>query len=390
MLMASETKKQLGQFFTKNSDYILNGLEKFVKGKDVIDPFAGNEDLIFWAKQHGAKSAIGHDIDKRYVDNRIVFYNDSIKNPLKYNFVLTNPPYLNINKANSEIKKHYFNKNNFEDLYQISLFSMLNSDEGIVIVPINFLSAENSRKIRDIFFSKFEIVEMNYFRHQVFPDTTYNVIAFYYRKKNNYFNDKFSIKTHIYPGNKIINIKLKKDFFWTINGEFLKIIKNQRNELGIRRLTEKDISARRGLIEMTAAFNHIKNIGTIKVSKNLFDDIKSNIILLKAIDSGTEKGKIALEDVRKYGIYCLVSKETSRHMVYFIFKDKIPITAQKEIIDIFNREINEMREKHSSLFLTNYRDNGRKRISFDFVYKFINYIYFNKINSKTHNKLLFS
>lgn len=111
---------------------------------------------------------------------------------------------------------------------------------------------------------------------------------------------------------------------------------------------------------------------------------------MKAIDSGTEKGKIALEDVRKYGIYCLVSKETSRHMVYFIFKDKIPITAQKEIIDIFNREINEMREKHSSLFLTNYRDNGRKRISFDFVYKFINYIYFNKINSKTHNKLLFS
>lgn len=390
MLTASETKKQLGQFFTKNSDYILNGLEGFVKEKDVVDPFAGNGDLIFWAKQHGAKSAIGHDIDKRYIDNRIVFYNDSIKNPLKYNFALTNPPYLNINKANSEIKKHYFNKNNFEDLYQMSLFSMFNSDEGIVIVPINFLSAENSRKIRDIFFSKFEIVEMNYFRHQVFPDTTYNVIAFYYRKKSNYFNDKFSIKTHIYPGNKIINIKLKKDFSWTINGEFLKIIKNQKNEIGIRRLTEKDVLARRGLIEMPAAFNHIKNIGKIKVSKNLFDDIKSNIILLKAIDSGTEKGKIALEDVRKYGVYCLVSKETSRHMVYFIFKDKIPITAQKEIIDIFNREINEMREKHSSLFLTNYRDNGRKRISFDFVYKFINYIYFNKINSKTHNKLLFS
>jgi len=390
MLMASETKKQLGQFFTKNSDYILNGLEKFVKGKDVIDPFAGSGDLIFWAKQQGAKSVIGHDIDKRYIDNRIVFYNDSIKNPLKYNFVLTNPPYLNINKANSEIKKQYFDKNNLEDLYQISLFSILNSDEGIAIVPINFLSAENSRRIRDMFFSKFEIVEMNYFRHQVFPDTTYNVIAFYYRKKSNYFNDKFSIKTHIYPGDKIIDIKLKKDFSWTINGEFLKIIKNQRNELGIRRLTEKDISLKRGLMEMPAAFNHIKNIGTIKVSKNLFDDIKSNIILLKAIDSGTEKGKIALEDVRKYGIYCLVSKETSRHMVYFIFKDKIPITAQKEIIDIFNREINEMREKHSSLFLTNYRDNGRKRISFDFVYKFINYIYFNKISSSKNNKLLFS
>ena len=29
--------------------------------------------------------------------------------------------------------------------------------------------------------------------------------------------------------------------------------------------------------------------------------------------------------------------------------------------------------------MTNFRDNNRKRISFDFCYKMINYIYFNKI-----------
>ena len=390
LVTGTKNKKQLGQFFTRNSDYILNGLEKFIKGKDVTDPFAGGGDLILWAKKHGIKKVKGYEIDKKYINRIDIFYHDSMKNHERYNFVLTNPPYLNINKADEETKRDYFRMDNFEDLYQISLFSILDSKEGIIIVPINFLSAENSKRIRNIFFSKFEIIEMNYFKHQVFPDTTCNVIAFYYRKKKNFFDNNFSIKTHIYPGNKIINIELKKDFSWSINGVFLKIIQNQRNELRIHRLTEKDILKEQGSIEIPAAYNHIKNIGTVKVSEELYNKIRSNIILLKAIDTGTEKGKVCLENIKRYDIDCLVSKDTSRHMVYLIFQNKVSITEQKQIIEVFNKEINEMRDKYSSLFLTNYRDNGRKRISFDFVYKFINYVYFDKINPLKNNKLLFS
>lgn len=40
------SKKQLGQFFTKNSGYILQGFAKYIKNKNVIDPFAGGSDLI--------------------------------------------------------------------------------------------------------------------------------------------------------------------------------------------------------------------------------------------------------------------------------------------------------------------------------------------------------
>lgn len=382
------TKKQLGQFFTKNSDHILKDLEKYIKNKTVVDPFAGGGDLIFWAKQNGAKTAKGYDVDKNYVNKKDVFYRDSIRDPQKYKFVLTNPPYLNINKASEEIKERYFANSKFEDLYQLSLHSIMDSDEGIVIVPINFLSAENSKKIRNIFFHKFEIVEMNYFTCQVFPDTTYNVIAFYYRKKNNPFNTKFNIKTSIYPQNKKIDIELKKDFDWTINGSFLKIINSQKNELGIYRLTEEDVKKNHGNIEVPAAYNHVKNSISITVSKSFYDLIKSNIILLKAIDSGTEEGKIRLENIRKYKVDCLVSKESSRHMIYLVFKDKVSISEQEKIIEIFDREINRMRDAYSSLFLTNYRDNGRKRISFDFVYKFINYIYSNEINKKRGQRSL--
>ncbi|PIP28036.1 MAG: hypothetical protein COX29_03260 [Candidatus Moranbacteria bacterium CG23_combo_of_CG06-09_8_20_14_all_35_22] len=370
-----EEKKQFGQFFTKNSDYILSGFESFINGKDLADPFAGGGDLIEWAEKNKAKKISGYDVDKKYVDNRKIFFNDSIANPKKYKFVITNPPYLNVNKANDKIKTQYFKNSGFEDLYQLSLNSLMNSEEGIVIVPINFLSAENSKKTRHIFFSKFKIVRMNYFKQQVFPDTTYNVIAFYYRKKKNLFEDNFKVETSIFPENKKISIELKKEYDWAIGGEILKLVDDQKNYLGIYRLTEKDIIS--GNRKIKAAINHVKNIEEVGVSEDLYKTINSNIILLKAIDSGSEHGKIALENIRKYGLDCLISKKSSRHMIYLVFDKKISLKQQEKLVEIFNLEINKLRDDYLSLFLTNYRDNDRKRIGFDFVYKFINYLYLN-------------
>jgi hypothetical protein len=374
-MTAKIKKKQLGQFFTTNSDYILRGLGKFIKGKNASDPFAGAGDLLGWAKKNEAKKVVGFDVDKKYVDGKNVFFQDTLNTERKYDFVITNPPYLNVNKADKKTKEKYFKSLGLEDLYHLSLKAIMNSQEGIVIVPINFLSARNSKKIRDIFFSKFQIVEMNYFKHQVFPDTTYNVIAFYYKRKKNLFDAEFSIKTHIYPEGKKISIELKKNHDWAIGGSIFKEIRSQENILGVRRLTEKDVANKKGRIKITAAYNHVKHRKDFAVSEDVYKSIKSNIILLKAIDSGSESGKIALENIRKYGVDCLVSKESSRHMIYLVLDKQITIADQEKLIDLFNFEINRLRENYLSLFLTNYRDNDRKRIGFDFVYKFINYLY---------------
>lgn len=373
------SKKQLGQFFTVNSDYILSGLEKYVWGKEVVDPFAGSGDLLDWALKNGARSVKGFDVDRNYVDGKRVFYGDSLKQKRSYKFILTNPPYLNVNKANQKTKDLYLRGSGFEDLYQAALNSILDSEEGIVIVPINFLSAENSAKIRKIFFSKFKIPEMNYFKQPVFPDTTYNVIAFYYRQKGT--EDSFTIRTHVYPENESIKVELEKRFDWAIGGRILKPISEVDNFLGVRRLVEDDIQPGRFVVR--AAYNHVKEKREYRVNSAVKRKIKSNIILLKAIDSGSEEGKIALEDIRRYKVDCLVSKPTSRHMVYLVFEYKQPsISEQKRIIELFNKEINRLRGDQFSLFLTNYRDKNRKRISFDFVYKFINYLYFYKILGK--------
>lgn len=47
------------------------------------------------------------------------------------------------------------------------------------------------------------------------------------------------------------------------------------------------------------------------------------------------------------------------------------LQQQKKIIKDFNEKLAEYRQKYNSLFLTNYRENCRKRISFDLVYNIV-------------------
>ena len=372
-------KRQFGQFFTTNSDYILQGFEGFMKNKEVTDPFAGNQDLIKWVRKNGCKKAVGFDCDKKYVDDKNVFNNDSINSPQKYKFVCTNPPYLHKNKADQKTKERFFfgTHSSFEDLYQVSIFSILNCDEGILIVPLNFLCAENSQKIRNLFFDKFEVAKLNIFSERVFEDTTYNVISFYFiRKKENL--EKNRIPATIFPEKKKIDFTIERRYNWQFGGDFINRIKNTENHLGIFRLTEDYL--RSGEYEVELAFQNIKDKKPLRISKDIKKLIEKNVLFLRAIDSKNGK-KIQLEDIRKYGVVGLVGKNTSRNMAHLIFKEEIPINDQIELMELFNEELNRGRSKYLSFFLTNFRDNNRKRISFELAYKLLNYIYDEK-NSK--------
>lgn len=372
-------KRQFGQFFTTNSNYILQGLEIFVKNKEITDPFAGNQDLINWCRKNDCKKVIGFDCDKKYVDNKNVLYNDSINFPDRYKFVCTNPPYLHKNKADQKIKERFFSSSHssFEDLYQISIFSILNCEEGILIVPLNFLCAENSKKIRNLFFDKFEIIKLNIFSEQVFEDTTYNVISFYFRRKKNN-SERIRIPATIFPERKQITFTVERKYNWQFGGDFINRIKNTQNRLGIFRLTEDYLKS--GEYEVELAFQNIKDKKLLRISKDIKKLIENNILFLRAIDSKNGK-KIQLEDIRQYGVAGLVGKNTSRNMAHLIFKEKISINDQIELMKQFNEELNRGRSKYLSFFLTNFRDNNRKRISFELAYKFLNYIYDEK-NSK--------
>jgi len=316
---------------------------------------------------------LGFDIDEKYVNHKTIFLNDSLNNPKQYGFILTNPPYLHKNKADTETKELFFGEKHkiFEDLYQISIFEMMKSQEGILIVPLNFLSAENSGKIRKIFFEKFEIVKMNIFLEQVFDDTTYNVIAFYFKEKKGGV-DENKIFASIFPESKQIEFTLEKKFDWQLGGEFLTRVRSSQNHLGVMRLTEDFLQA--GDCQVDLAVQNIKAKQKFFVDKTIKSFLKKNILFLRAIDSKNGK-KIQLEDIRSYDVEGLVGKQSSRNMAHLIFSQPVGIEEQKELMQKFNEVLTSERKKYFSFFLTNFRDNGRKRISFDFVYKFLNYIY---------------
>jgi len=372
-------KKQFGQFFTTNSDYILQGFEEFVKNKEITDPFAGNQDLIKWVRKNGCKKVVGFDCDKNYIDGKNVLDNDSINFPQKYKFICTNPPYLHKNKADRKTKERFFSgkHSSFEDLYQVSIFSILNCEEGILIVPLNFLCAENSQKVRNLFFDKFEIAKLNIFSEQVFEDTTYNVISFYFKRKEDN-SEKIKIPATIFSERKQITFTIERKYNWQFGGDFINRIKNTQNHLGIFRLTEDYLKS--GEYEVELAFQNIKDKKPLRISRDIKKLMEKNILFLRAIDSKNGK-KIQLEDIRKYGVVGLVGKNTSRNMAHLIFKEEMPINDQIELMKRFNEELNRGRSKYLSFFLTNFRDNNRKRISFELVYKFLNYIYDEK-NSK--------
>ncbi len=361
-------KQELGQYYTTNVDYILQGFAHYIRNKQVCDPFAGKGDLLIWASRY-TNSVKGFDIE--VLDPPSLYFihkNDSIKNPKKYEFVLTNPPYRYTKKT---------------DLYIEAIKSIMDSEEGILILPLNFFSASNSTEIRHIFFNKFEVETVNVFLHQVFEDTSYTVCSFYYKKRNKPIDKcliepmtliNFRFFNKVIVCSKVLEIHREGD--WQVGGTFLKGIEQLSNSLRIFRLTMKDIQDNKGSIWIKGAYTHTKIKANFYVSESFAKRIKENIILARVIDTGTKGGNIALEDIRDYNIEALVGKESSRNQAFLIFKEGISIETQEKLITLFNEKFNKFREETASLGLTNFRDNFRKRVSFTFLYKFLNYLYY--------------
>ena len=326
--------------------------------------------MLKFSQKHNCKSVIGYDIDEKCFNN-FIFNNDSLLNiPKSNSFILTNPPYLAKNKMPKKLKEKYLN-NDIEDFYHLALKRIIDADfnDGIIIIPINFFSAENSDKIRKEFLDKYSIEKINYFMEQVFLDTTYNVVAFNFYKDN---SKTKILKFKSFPDKKEFVIKVDGQYNYKIGGEELSKILNCEPKLKIKRLTTEIINKNIGNIEVDCFYNDYDTIEKFKINKKLKTNIDNNIIILNCIDG--KNNKICAEDIRFYNKNCLVGKITSRNIAYILI-DNIAVDIQYKLIEKFNKKLNELRKAYDSLFLTNFRDNNRKRISFDFCYKLLNYCY---------------
>ena len=327
---SGQHKKTLGQFYTTNVDYILEGLS-ISSHCTLIEPFVGQGDIKDWVHTKFNKSMEVYDIDPK-IDAII---QDTLLTPPEYKdkFVITNPPYLFRGKSKD---KTIYDKYKTDDLYKAFIKTIIAGKVlgGIIIIPLNFLSSDDS-KIRDEFFSKYQIKRLNIFEETVFNDTSYTVCAFeFYRG-----GQETEFEAFIYPKREKMNFSIDKHFGWRIGGE-LPIFNNKSNKYKIGRLREGDIP-----------------------TTNLF---------LYAIDTGTKQGRIRLE-IDSNHFFGKISDRS-----FATIKSSSEIKNEALVVERFNEKFEQMRSQYNSLFLTNYRDAtknyARKRISFRFAYNLIEHI----------------
>lgn len=340
----SNIKKKLGQFYTTNYEYILQSMNIPDSITNIIEPFAGNGDLVeFIEKNRSDCNVECYDIDpkKDYITKR-----DTLKNPPNYKdkYVITNPPYLARNKSKD---KQIFDKYDVNDLFKCFIKKLITNIclGGIIIIPLNFWSSirQNDIELRKSFLKKYSIILINIFEESVFDDTSYTICAVQFELKTE--SSQNNIRIIVYPSKIEINTVLCDDNNYMIGGDIYNM--KLKNTYKILRLTSKNI-----------------------------DKMNTNIIV-KCIDDNSSS-QIGLSYVNNSDIYVdETPNQTARTYATLVIEPAIDENKQRELVEKFNKFLDERRKKYNSLFLTNYRESkdiARKRISFDLVYLIVGYL----------------
>lgn len=336
----SHSKKSAGQFYTVQSDYILSGVPRPPKNVRVIEPFAGQGDLLSWIGTDNLIDA--YDIDPKHPS---VHQRDTLLDPPDYDncWVITNPPYLARNHADD---KTVFDTYGSNDLYKCFLISLVNSEclGGSVIIPVGFFLSPRHIDVscRNAFMSKYRIVQVKYFEEDVFPDTSTTVVVISFERSTDTLYEQRVMWIHRPSG-------LEKEFVvrkvddWIIGGDIYTLP------------VPAGITVRR----------HVEG-------KPLTDGETLTGLTLTALDSGKADGRIRL----KYDPgYVYLAKESSRAYLTLCIKGAtLSPDEQKDIANRFNAFIEIKRNETWSLFLPQFRESkeyARKRIPFDLAYQII-------------------
>ena len=309
-------RKELGQHMTTLCSRVFQGIGISIFGKQeenkYIEPFYGQGHII---KHFDIKQAEVYDIDP---SSEEVPKRDTLLNPpdMKGKIVLTNPPYIAKNKNTD---KTIYEKYGRDDLYKCFLQILINQDVkgGIIVVPLGFV---NDGIFKD-FINKYSIIRLNYFQEKVFETTTTAVCSFLFTQKQS----SSVIHFCFYPEGKEIDFVPSQENNYVMGGEINNFKRDER--------------VRRG----------------------------ASCYVVRCLD--VKKEKIGAYYSEKE----LVPKESDRSFIPIIV-DGLNHEEMMLLIAKFNSFLSEKREKYNSMFLSVYRENDRKRITFEMVYKIFSFL----------------
>ena len=179
------SKKTLGQFYTTNNEYILQNIKIPNDIRNIIEPFAGNGDLVDFIEKDAKQKNIKYNIECYDIEPKkdYIIKRDTINEPPNYNnkYIVTNPPYLARNKSKDKL---LFDKYDVNDLYKCVIKDILTNIclGGIFIIPLNFWSSIRLAdiKLRKTFLEKYNVILLNIFEERKFGKNLHkkNVIKY--------------------------------------------------------------------------------------------------------------------------------------------------------------------------------------------------------------------
>lgn len=320
------------QHYSTDRQLVSNLIQYIPQNVKLIEPFVGTGSLVEifpnaeWEK---------YDIEELCEG---AIQRNTLLNPPAYDskWVITNPPYLAKNKATD--KTVFDRYPDYDDLYKVAIHTMLNCEGGILIVPVNFLSDDKSANIRNKFFERYDIVQLNIFTEQMFSSTTYNVCSFAFKKATE-SKTQIIVPLTVFPSEENRIITLCRDSNWRIGGEFL-----------------KDLFATPNVFSRLVAGKQAQN---------------ETHITINCIDKEDSPLHFYFIDEPYYG------KESDRTIATLDCVEALTDQEQILIVQEANKLITNYRESCFNLCFTNYRDRNRKRIGFKEAYAFASLAYHN-------------
>lgn len=336
--------KQLkGQFFTSNATELLRGYEELVRGKRVVDPFAGDWDLLNWALENGATEIEGFDIDPQ---NAKTERRDSLLNPPDFQnrFLVSNPPYLSSNKNKD---KRAYDRWEQNDLYKCHLASLIegNCEGGILILPSNFIS-ESRDKARDLFLRNFQPLRLDYYYYQVFPNATTGIAVIAFERKPLEGEGRtFPAFIHYAPENvRSVEIELRPEYKWLWGKEFFDRINSVKSPFSINKWTEDETG------------------------------FLTNIVL-GLLDKGSWQQGLSFNEGET--VVCGKKSFTTYQLLFPNVihgqrtKDVLTEEIQRKLVCRFNHELQTYRTQYHGLFLSNFMGADQKILSRDWCHKLL-------------------
>lgn len=353
----SLSKHRLGQFFTSNSQKVCEGLALPPHIDTLIDPQAGDLDLVKWVLSNveSVGRVVTYDIEPVAPDT---VKRDTLMNPPDFTdaFVVANPPYLAKNKAYADDLELFQKYPYFDDKYEIFVYTLCASPAlgGVLIVPVSFLSSNrvSDIRLRRFFFEIYQITGANIHTSSTFSDTDVNVVAFTFERQSD--------ETHSCRFRARIVGRYKRDDVDELDVEL-----SERTNWTLGSAVPRKPKCEKYRIRHVAHHHHFNQTTGERIREP-----PQTHVLVKCLDTLNER--INMQYVGPEGVF--YGKISNRMQASFEVLPPLSIEQQKRMCECFNMVLEEQRNLYGSMFLTNFRTKNRKRISYAQIIELMHYV----------------